>query len=65
MALVELSSVKQEPNTFPPLVGENDKFWRTVSHIVLIIRPPYAPDILSRLVDEIVRPLRAVRGEQI
>jgi hypothetical protein len=35
-----------------------------VSHIVLILRPPYAPDILSRLVDEIVRPLRAVHGEQ-
>jgi hypothetical protein len=35
-----------------------------VRHIVLILRPPYACDILSRLVDEIVRPLRAVRGEQ-
>jgi putative transposase len=29
-APVELSSVKQEPNTFPPLVGEHDRFWRTV-----------------------------------
>jgi alkanesulfonate monooxygenase SsuD/methylene tetrahydromethanopterin reductase-like flavin-dependent oxidoreductase (luciferase family) len=35
-----------------------------VSHIVLILRPPYAPDILSRLVDEIVRPLRAPCSEQ-
>jgi putative transposase len=26
---VKLPSVKQEPDTFPPLVGKNGKFWRT------------------------------------
>jgi hypothetical protein len=36
-----------------------------VSRIVLILRPPYAPDILSHLVQEIVRPLRTVHGEYL
>ena len=31
-AQVELPSVKQEPSTFSPPVGENGKFWRTVWH---------------------------------
>lgn len=34
-----------------------------VTHIILVLRPPYAPDILARLVNEVALPLRSARGE--